>query len=92
MFLATDTLLGVAAIIGSLGTFVAAIAGLIVSMANRKALRTDNGLTVGQMTQHGYSMEAQKVPPAVRTEEQKAAVAMLTEQEHATHAEQEGNR
>lgn len=53
----------------------------------REKIETNNGLTVGEMVQHNYSMAAQDVPPGDRTPEQDTAVAMLTAQEHTTHAE-----
>lgn len=58
----------------------------------RAKIETNNGLTVGEMVQHNYSMAAQDVPVGDRTEEQHTAVGMLTDQEHTTHAEAAARR
>lgn len=94
MILATDVFLGVAAIIASLATFAGVVFTFVLAILNRRSilavqsgLQTSNGLTIGQMTQHQYSMAAQDVPPDDRTDEQNQAVAMLSDQEHTTHAD-----
>lgn len=79
----TSVLAGVAAVLGG-------VAAIITARGTARKLETKNGLTVGQMVQHGYSMAAQLVPADVRTAEQDEAVAMLTDQEHRTHAEGQG--
>lgn len=75
----------VAGLIIAISTFISVVVANYVIIRN---LRTKNGLTVGQMVQHDYSIQAQRVPVESRTEEQRVAIAMLTPEEHQTHADQ----
>ena len=103
MVATTDTFLGLAAVITSIATLIGVVTTSILAVMNRRELRvvkgglqnvrngleTNNGLTVGEMVQHNYSMAAMDVPVADRTPEEHEAVAMLTDQERITHADRQ---
>lgn len=89
-----ETAIGVALIVTAIATVATGAATVVLAFAVFQAIKdirakieTNNGLTVGEMVQHNYSMAAQEVPTADRTAEQDSAVAMLTDQEHSTHAD-----